>query len=122
MPILTRGLTHVSSRVSGPILSPGMKGTGTPPPPHPLEKQQVHPHHKPYSQYHHHQSASDGKIQTINHVNQGYVACVAALQLCHSISRAERDGAAETTCRKPFPCSGLASKTLAHASICLSAP
>ncbi|KAM3876168.1 uncharacterized protein glis1b [Diretmus argenteus] len=43
--------------VSGPLLSPGMKGTGTPPPA--LEKQHVHPHHKTYSHYHHHQSAND---------------------------------------------------------------
>lgn len=47
----------VSSR--GPLLSPGMKGAATPPPP--LEKQHVHPHHKPYSHYQHHQSATDGK-------------------------------------------------------------
>uniref|UniRef100_A0A673AD47 GLIS family zinc finger 1b n=1 Tax=Sphaeramia orbicularis TaxID=375764 RepID=A0A673AD47_9TELE len=45
--------------VSGPLLSPGMKGTGTPP--SPLEKQNVHSHHKPYSHYHHHQTANDGK-------------------------------------------------------------
>lgn len=50
---------YVSSRVSGPLLSPGLKGTGTPP--LPLEKQHVHPYHKPYSHYHHHQSANDGK-------------------------------------------------------------
>lgn len=49
----------VSSRVSGALLSPGLKGTGTPP--LPLEKQHVHPYHKPYSHYHHHQSANDGK-------------------------------------------------------------
>lgn len=49
------------SSLSAPLLSPGMKGTGTPPPP-PLEKQHVHHHHKPYSHYHHHQSASDGKM------------------------------------------------------------
>uniref|UniRef100_A0A3Q3KKF8 Zinc finger protein GLIS1-like n=1 Tax=Mastacembelus armatus TaxID=205130 RepID=A0A3Q3KKF8_9TELE len=46
--------------LSGPLLSPGMKETDTPPPPL-LEKQHLHPHHKPYSQYHHHQSTNDGK-------------------------------------------------------------
>ncbi|KAF7652875.1 hypothetical protein LDENG_00091290 [Lucifuga dentata] len=59
--------------VSGPILSPGMKGTGTPPPP--LEKQHVHPHHKPYSHYHHHQSANDdyqGSFQSCFHFGDSY--------------------------------------------------
>ncbi|KAF3834903.1 hypothetical protein F7725_027461 [Dissostichus mawsoni] len=50
----------VSCRVSGPLLSPGMKATGTPPPP--LEKQHLHPHHKPYSHYHHHQPANDDHL------------------------------------------------------------
>ncbi|XP_071764648.2 uncharacterized protein glis1b [Centroberyx gerrardi] len=59
--------------VSGPLLSPGMKGTGTPPPP--LEKQHVHPHHKPYSHYHHHQSANDdyqGSFQSCFHFGDSY--------------------------------------------------
>ncbi|XP_014071373.1 zinc finger protein GLIS1 isoform X2 [Salmo salar] len=63
--------------VSGPLLSPGMKGTGTPPP---LEKQQqqqqqhIHPHHKPYSHYHH-QAASDdyqGSFQSCFHFGDSY--------------------------------------------------
>ncbi|KAL7396167.1 hypothetical protein ABVT39_001347 [Epinephelus coioides] len=61
--------------VSGPLLSPGMKGTGTPPPPPPLEKQHVHPHHKPYSHYHHHQSANDeyqGSFQSCFHFGDSY--------------------------------------------------
>ncbi|XP_029003622.1 zinc finger protein GLIS1 isoform X2 [Betta splendens] len=60
--------------VSGPLLSPGMKGTGTPPP-HPLEKQHVHSHHKPYSQYHHHPCASDeyqGSFQSCFHFGDSY--------------------------------------------------
>nr|XP_046247476.1 zinc finger protein GLIS1 isoform X2 [Scatophagus argus] len=59
--------------MSGPLLSPGMKGTGTPPPP--LEKQHVHPHQKPYSHYHHHQSASDeyqGSFQSCFHFGDSY--------------------------------------------------
>ncbi|XP_071343698.1 zinc finger protein GLIS1 isoform X2 [Trachinotus anak] len=59
--------------VSGPLLSPGMKGTGTPPPP--LEKQHVHPHQKPYSHYHHHQSANDeyqGSFQSCFHFGDSY--------------------------------------------------
>ncbi|XP_076009240.1 uncharacterized protein glis1b [Genypterus blacodes] len=62
--------------VSGPLLSPGMKGTGTPPPPPPpLEKQHVHPHHKSYSHYHHHQSANDdyqGSFQSCFHFGDSY--------------------------------------------------
>ncbi|XP_039985386.1 zinc finger protein GLIS1 isoform X2 [Xiphias gladius] len=64
--------------VSGPLLSPGMKGTGTPPPPPPpppLEKQHVHPHQKPYSHYHHHQSANDeyqGSFQSCFHFGDSY--------------------------------------------------
>ncbi|KAM3620269.1 uncharacterized protein V6R79_020662 [Siganus canaliculatus] len=60
--------------VPGPLLSPGMKGTGTPPTP-PLEKQHVHPQHKPYSHYHHHQSASDeyqGSFQSCFHFGDSY--------------------------------------------------
>ncbi|KAI3368287.1 hypothetical protein L3Q82_007999 [Scortum barcoo] len=59
--------------VSGPLLSPGMKGTGTPPPS--LEKQHVHPHHKPYSHYHHHQPANDeyqGSFQSCFHFGDSY--------------------------------------------------
>ncbi|XP_054458986.1 zinc finger protein GLIS1 [Anoplopoma fimbria] len=61
--------------VSGPLMSPGMKGTGTPPPPPPLEKQHVHPHHKPYSHYHHHQPANDeyqGSFQSCFHFGDSY--------------------------------------------------
>ncbi|XP_067368785.1 zinc finger protein GLIS1 isoform X2 [Channa argus] len=60
--------------VPGPLLSPGMKATGTPPP-HPLEKQHVHTHHKPISQYHHHQTASDeyqGSFQSCLHFGDSY--------------------------------------------------
>ncbi|XP_028259463.1 zinc finger protein GLIS3 isoform X3 [Parambassis ranga] len=60
--------------VSGPLLSPGMKGTATPPPPPPqLEKQHVHAQHKPY--YHHHQSANDeyqGSFQSCFHFGDSY--------------------------------------------------
>ncbi|KAK5870141.1 hypothetical protein PBY51_024800 [Eleginops maclovinus] len=59
--------------VSGPLLSPGMKATGTPPPP--LEKQHLHPHHKPYSHYHHHQPANDeyqGSFQSCFHFGDSY--------------------------------------------------
>ncbi|XP_034565026.1 zinc finger protein GLIS1 isoform X1 [Notolabrus celidotus] len=62
--------------VSGPLLSPGMKGTGTsPPPPTPLEKQHAHPQHKPYSHYHHHQPANDeyqGSFQSCFHFGDSY--------------------------------------------------
>ncbi|XP_056270265.1 zinc finger protein GLIS1 isoform X1 [Pseudoliparis swirei] len=66
--------------VSGPLMPPGMKGTGTPPPPPPLppplEKQHVHhPHHKPYSHYHHHQPANDeyqGSFQSCFHFGDSY--------------------------------------------------
>ncbi|KAA8590012.1 hypothetical protein FQN60_013377 [Etheostoma spectabile] len=54
-------------------MSPGLKGTGTPPPS--LEKQHVHPHHKPYSHYHHHQSANDeyqGSFQSCFHFGDSY--------------------------------------------------
>ncbi|XP_041861189.1 zinc finger protein GLIS1 isoform X2 [Melanotaenia boesemani] len=57
--------------VTGPLLSPGMKATGTPPPP--LEKQHVHPHHKPYSHYH--QSTNDeyqGSFQSCFHFGDSY--------------------------------------------------
>ncbi|KAI9547635.1 hypothetical protein NQZ68_014901 [Dissostichus eleginoides] len=59
--------------VSGPLLSPGMKASGTPPPP--LEKQHLHPHHKPYSHYHHHQPANDeyqGSFQSCFHFGDSY--------------------------------------------------
>ncbi|KAM4548510.1 uncharacterized protein glis1b [Odontesthes bonariensis] len=59
--------------VSGPLLSPGMKATGTSPPP--LEKQHVHPHQKPYPHYHHHQSANDeyqGSFQSCFHFGDSY--------------------------------------------------
>ncbi|XP_069006387.1 zinc finger protein GLIS1 [Embiotoca jacksoni] len=59
--------------VSGPLLSPGMKGTGTPPPP--LEKQHVLPQHKTYAHYHHHQSANDeyqGSFQSCFHFGDSY--------------------------------------------------
>ncbi|KAM7011837.1 uncharacterized protein glis1b isoform 2-T2 [Tautogolabrus adspersus] len=63
--------------VSGPLLSPGMKGTGTPPPPPPpsLEKQHVHPQHKPYSHYHHHQPSNDeyqASFQSCFHFGDSY--------------------------------------------------
>lgn len=51
----------ISCRVAGPLMSPGVKATGTPPPPPPLEKQHVHPHHKSYPHYHNHQSTNNGK-------------------------------------------------------------
>ncbi|KAM8745238.1 uncharacterized protein glis1b isoform 2-T2 [Acanthopagrus schlegelii] len=60
--------------VSGTLLSPGMKGTGTPPPPS-LEKQHVHHQHKPYSHYPHHQSANDeyqGSFQSCFHFGDSY--------------------------------------------------
>uniref|UniRef100_A0A3P8W944 GLIS family zinc finger 1b n=3 Tax=Cynoglossus semilaevis TaxID=244447 RepID=A0A3P8W944_CYNSE len=50
---------------SAPLLSPGMKGTVTPPSPPPpppppsLEKQHVHAHQKPYSHYQHHQPVNE---------------------------------------------------------------
>ncbi|XP_035504651.2 zinc finger protein GLIS1 isoform X1 [Scophthalmus maximus] len=62
--------------VPGPLLSPGMKGTVTPPPPPPpppLEKQ--HAHQKHYSHYHHHQSANDeyqGSFQSCFHFGDSY--------------------------------------------------
>lgn len=59
--------------VSGPLLSPGINSTGTPP--SPLEKQNVHPHHKPYTHYHHLQSASDeyqGSFQSCFHFGDSY--------------------------------------------------
>ncbi|KAF7203110.1 zinc finger protein GLIS1 [Nothobranchius furzeri] len=65
----------VRDGVSGPLLSPGMKTTGTSPP---LEKQHVHPHHKPYPHYHHHhhhQSASDeyqASFQSCFHFGDSY--------------------------------------------------
>ncbi|XP_068174795.1 zinc finger protein GLIS1 [Antennarius striatus] len=69
-------LTAMRDGVSGPLMSPGMKGTGTsPPPPPPLDKQHVHPHHKPYSHYHHHQSASEeyqGSFQSCFHFGDSY--------------------------------------------------
>lgn len=58
-----------SSRVSGPLLSLGTKGTPT----SPLDKQHSsvshqhgHHHQKTYSHYQHHQSANEGKTQTTN--------------------------------------------------------
>nr|XP_057929762.1 zinc finger protein GLIS1 isoform X1 [Doryrhamphus excisus] len=60
--------------MSGPLLSPGMKGTGTPPPP-PLEKHQVQSQHKPYTHYHHHQTPSNefqGSFQSCFHFTDSY--------------------------------------------------
>ncbi|XP_061833958.1 uncharacterized protein glis1b isoform X1 [Nerophis lumbriciformis] len=59
--------------VSGPLLSPGMKGTGTPPPP--LEKHHVQSQHKPYAHYHHHQAPSNefqGSFQSCFHFADSY--------------------------------------------------
>ncbi|KAM4739920.1 uncharacterized protein glis1b [Anableps anableps] len=60
--------------VSAPLLSPGMKATGTPPPLS-QEKQHGHPHHKPYSHYHHQQPASDeyqASFQSCFHFGDSY--------------------------------------------------
>ncbi|XP_015225858.1 PREDICTED: zinc finger protein GLIS1-like isoform X2 [Cyprinodon variegatus] len=60
--------------VSGPLLSPGLKATGTPPPLS-QEKQHGHPHHKPYPHYHHHQAASDeyqASFQSCFHFGDSY--------------------------------------------------
>ncbi|KAM6962525.1 uncharacterized protein glis1b [Aplochiton taeniatus] len=59
--------------VSGPLLSPVMKGGGTPP--SPLEKQHGLPNHKTYSQYHHHQSSNEdyqGSFQSCFHFGDSY--------------------------------------------------
>ncbi|CAL8253421.1 unnamed protein product [Merluccius merluccius] len=60
--------------VSGPLLSPGMKATGTPSPTA-LDKQHIHPHHKPYSNYHHPPCANDdyqGSFQSCFHFGDAY--------------------------------------------------
>ncbi|XP_061636433.1 uncharacterized protein LOC133481281 isoform X2 [Phyllopteryx taeniolatus] len=61
--------------VSGPLLSPGMKGTGTPPPPPSpppppppppppaLDKHHVQAQHKPFSHYHHQQQTPNNEFQ-----------------------------------------------------------
>ncbi|XP_072295342.1 zinc finger protein GLIS1 isoform X2 [Eucyclogobius newberryi] len=57
--------------VSGPLLSPGIKSTGTP---SPLDKHHVHPHHKPYSHYPL-QPANDeyqGSFQSCFHFGDSY--------------------------------------------------
>ncbi|XP_027884026.1 zinc finger protein GLIS1 isoform X1 [Xiphophorus couchianus] len=61
-------------RLSGPLLSPGMKATGTPPPLS-QEKQHAHPHHKPYPHYHHQQPATDeyqASFQSCFHFGDSY--------------------------------------------------
>ncbi|XP_071029172.1 zinc finger protein GLIS1-like [Oncorhynchus clarkii lewisi] len=60
--------------VSGPLLSPRMKGTGTSPPPLEKQQQHLHPQHKPYSHYHQ-QAASDdyqGSFQSCFHFGDSY--------------------------------------------------
>ncbi|TNM87626.1 hypothetical protein fugu_005847 [Takifugu bimaculatus] len=56
--------------LSGPLLSPGMKGTGTPPPS--LEKQHVHPHHKPYYHHHHHHQQQQQQQQQQQPASEEY--------------------------------------------------
>ncbi|XP_051929735.1 zinc finger protein GLIS1 [Hippocampus zosterae] len=64
--------------VSGPLLSPGMKGTATPPPPPPppaLEKHHVQAQHKPFSHYHHHQTPNNefqGSFQSCFHFSDSF--------------------------------------------------
>ncbi|XP_014895577.1 zinc finger protein GLIS1-like isoform X2 [Poecilia latipinna] len=60
--------------LSGPLLSPGMKATGTPPPLS-QEKQHAHSHHKPYPHYHHQQHATDeyqASFQSCFHFGDSY--------------------------------------------------
>ncbi|XP_008405293.1 zinc finger protein GLIS3 isoform X3 [Poecilia reticulata] len=61
-------------RLSGPLLSPGMKATGTPPPLS-QEKQHAHSHHKTYPHYHHQQPATDeyqASFQSCFHFGDSY--------------------------------------------------
>uniref|UniRef100_A0A3P9NYN6 Zinc finger protein GLIS1-like n=1 Tax=Poecilia reticulata TaxID=8081 RepID=A0A3P9NYN6_POERE len=60
--------------LSGPLLSPGMKATGTPPPLS-QEKQHAHSHHKTYPHYHHQQPATDeyqASFQSCFHFGDSY--------------------------------------------------
>ncbi|KAM9831384.1 zinc finger protein GLIS1 [Neosynchiropus ocellatus] len=91
-----QALLRKFGRLSGPLLSPGMKGTGTPP----LEKQHVHHHHKPYSHYHHQQPANDdyqGSFQSCFHYSDSYrmdqtVAGVHVQGDCQSYSSHQHNG------------------------------
>ncbi|CAL8307694.1 unnamed protein product [Lota lota] len=60
--------------LSGPLLSPGMKATGTQSPTA-LDKHHIHPHHKPYSNYPHPPCANDdyqGSFQSCFHFGDAY--------------------------------------------------
>ncbi|XP_056459252.1 zinc finger protein GLIS1 [Gadus chalcogrammus] len=60
--------------LSGPLLSPGMKATGTQSPTA-LDKQNIHPQHKPYSSYPHPPCANDdyqGSFQSCFHFGDAY--------------------------------------------------
>ncbi|XP_062308370.1 zinc finger protein GLIS1 isoform X3 [Osmerus eperlanus] len=73
-------MDNTQEGVSGPLLSPGTKGTGTPT--SPLDKQHIsvsqqhgHHHHKTYSHYHHHQSANEdyqGSFQSCFYFGDSY--------------------------------------------------
>ncbi|XP_028977348.2 zinc finger protein GLIS1 [Esox lucius] len=58
--------------LTGPLLSPVMKGAVTPPPP--MEKQHLPHHHKPYSHYHQQQPSEDyqGSFQSCFHFGDSY--------------------------------------------------
>ncbi|KAM6921132.1 uncharacterized protein glis1b [Xenentodon cancila] len=68
------GMDGARDGAPGPLMSPGLKGTGTSPPPPPMEKQHIHPHHKSYP-YHHHQSSNNeyqGSFQSCFHFGDSY--------------------------------------------------
>ncbi|XP_053729505.1 zinc finger protein GLIS1 isoform X1 [Synchiropus splendidus] len=83
--------------LSGPLLSPGMKGSGTPP----LEKPHGHHHHKPYSHYHQQQQPANdeyqGSFQSCFHYSDSYrmdqaVAGVHVQGDCQSYSSHQHNG------------------------------
>ncbi|CAL8395700.1 unnamed protein product [Boreogadus saida] len=68
------GLEGTREGLSGPLLSPGMKATGTQSPTA-LDKQNIHPQHKPYSSYPHPPCANDdyqGSFQSCFHFGDAY--------------------------------------------------
>ncbi|XP_049574840.1 zinc finger protein GLIS1 isoform X2 [Syngnathus scovelli] len=85
--------------VSGPLLSPGMKGTGTPPPPPPppatLEKHQVQAQHKTFPHYHQHQTPNNefqGSFQSCFHFSDSFRSMEQTVSDSHAYTSHQHNG------------------------------